>query len=285
MTVRVACAQFSPQKAQVEANLDRIVSITEDATAEGVDLLVFPETATSGYFLEGGVLECSRTADELLARFQPVRLSRPMDVVLGFYERADEDLYNSCAYLSFDGQTWRMVHVYRKFFLPTYGVFDEARFVSRGTELGVCETRFGRIGLMICEDVWHSIIPTLSAASGATLLIAPAASPARGFRGELPGNLERWERLLQMISEEHSLHCLASMLCGFEGGKGFAGGSLIVDPMGQTIGRGPLHEEFLLVADLDLDLTSIARARSPLLGDLRASWADIVRIASEIESG
>ncbi|MFQ3669559.1 MAG: beta-ureidopropionase, partial [Fimbriimonadaceae bacterium] len=70
---------------------------------------------------------------------------------------------------------------------------------------------------------------------------------------------------------------------GFEGGKGFVGGSLVIDPMGRVVGESPIAEEHLLVAEMDLDLIAIARANSPLLGDLQSAWSDIKRIVAGID--
>jgi len=284
MIVRAACAQFAPRKAEVQENLARIAEITAQCASELVDLVVFPETATSGYFLEGGVIEGALTADQLRIEIETkiVKVSRAIDIVIGFYELADGNLFNSCAYFEWDGKALQIRHVYRKFFLPTYGVFDEERFVSRGHELGVFETRFGRVALLICEDVWHSVLPTLCAVAGATLFIVPGASPGRGFQSEKPGNVLQYERLLTAISEEHNVFCINSMLCGFEGGKGFAGASMFVNPMGEIVAQGPIQEEHLLINDLDLSTISVARAQSPLLSDLRDVWGDVVQLSQEL---
>ncbi|MFQ3669395.1 MAG: nitrilase-related carbon-nitrogen hydrolase, partial [Fimbriimonadaceae bacterium] len=259
MRVTVGCAQFSPRKAEVQANLDTLSDRIVQAAEEGCDLVAFPETATSGYFLEGGVLEASLESGDLLTSLErrlQGRIADPIDVVVGFYEKSAGNLYNSAAYLQFDPNGGRVVHVYRKFFLPTYGVFDEERFVNRGRELGVFDTRFGRVGMLICEDVWHSVLPTLTALAGAQILIVPSASPARGFSGDDIENHDRYRRMMRAVSEEHAIYSLNVQLCGFEGGKGFVGGSLVIDPMGRVVGESPIAEEHLLVAEMDLDLSS-----------------------------
>lgn len=277
----LACAQIAPKKGDVAANLDTIAEVALQASAGGVDLVIFPEGSTTGYFLEGGVLEAALTEAELLemvwGRLKG-KLTRPLDIVLGFYQKAGGNLYNSAAYLELGPKGGRLVHVYRKFFLPTYGVFDEERFVARGKELGVFDTRLGRVGILICEDLWHSILPTLSALAGTQLLIVPSASPGRGFSGETVESLDRYHRLLTAVAEEHGIWCANCQLCGFEGGKGFVGGSSIVDPNGSAVAVSPVIEPHLLVADIDLDLITIARSSSPLLADLENAWADIQRL-------
>jgi predicted amidohydrolase len=284
MKLTVACAQFAPAKAEVGKNLDRIAEFVLQASGEGCDLVVFPETATSAYFLEGGVLESSLSAADLLAQLADrLRgLGRPIDALVGFYENTDGHLHNSAAYMEFGQAQPSLVHVYRKFFLPTYGVFDEERFVARGTELGVFDTRFGRMACLICEDVWHSILPTLCALSGAKAILVPSASPARGFSGETIDNLDRYMRMLRAVSEEHSLFCVNAQLCGFEGGKGFVGGSMVVDPTGRIVAQSPVQEESLLVCQIDLDLIDIQRAQFPLLSDLRSSWQDVKRAIEQL---
>ncbi len=286
MAVKVACAQFAPRKAAVSSNLDRIAEIVLQCQEAEVDLVVFSETSTSGYFLEGGVLESALTNDQLLAELSrrlAGKIKRNIDIALGFYQSADGNLYNSAAYLEVSENGVRLVHVYQKFFLPTYGVFDEERFVSRGRDLGVFDSRFGRLALLICEDVWHSMLPSLCAAGGAQMMIVPSASPGRGFAGPKVGNLERYERLLTAISEEHGTYCVNSQLVGFEGGKGFVGGSMVTDPFGKLVAQAPMLEEHILICDVDLDLVSIARSQTPLISDLQTAWSDVRRIVGELD--
>ena len=287
MAFTIACAQFAPLKADVGANLDRIAEIALQAQTEGVDLLVLPETCTSGYFLEGGVLEASLTGQQLLKALQDrlcTGIERPLDLVLGFYENHEGTLHNSAAYLELSPGGSRLVGTYRKFFLPTYGVFDEERFVTRGRDLGVFETRFGKVALLICEDAWHGILPTLCAIKGAQLLVIPAASPARGFCGEDIENHDRYRRLFRAIAEEHGVYCANAQLSGFEGGKGFVGGSMIIDPTGKIVAEGPLAEDAMILAKIDPDLVTITRAHSPLLADLQSAWEDVRSLVGGIRS-
>lgn len=284
MAFKVACAQFAPFKAEVDRNLDSIAEIVLQARNEGADLILLPEAATSGYFLEGGVLESSLTDHQLvdgLWRRLGKELDRELDVLLGFYENHAGTLYNSSAYIEFSPAGARLVGLYRKFFLPTYGVFDEERFVSRGRELGIFNTRFGKVAVLICEDVWHGFLPTLCAVNGAQLLLVPAASPGRGFSGADIENHDRYRRLFRGISEEHGIYCACAQLCGFEGGKGFIGGSMVVDPFGRVIAEAPIADGALLLADVDPDLVAISRSQSPLLSDLQSAWEDVRRLVSK----
>lgn len=281
MPFTVALVGLTPEKAEVGRNLDRIAEIVLQAQGEGAELVLFPETSVSGYFLEGGVLEVALTQEALVeALWERLRgkVERPLDVCLGFYQSLGGNLYNAAAYVELIPGGPRLVGVYQKFFLPTYGVFDEERFVSRGRNLGIYDTRLGRLAVLICEDVWHGILPTLVALNGAQAILVPAASPARGFTGPDIANHDRYRRLFRAIGEEHGVFCMNAQLCGFEGGKGFVGGSMAVDPTGQTLAEGPLGEEHLMLVPIDLDLVTIARAHSPLLSDLQSAWQDVRRL-------
>lgn len=281
MPFELATVQFAPAKGQVSANLDRIAELVRQASVESVDLAVFPESSVTGYLMEGGAAEHALSPHHLVRELED-RLSgleRPIDFAIGYYEFGSGQPYNSCAYLAWDGQCLDLVHNYRKFFLPTYGVFDEERFHASGTQLGLAETRFGRIGLLICEDVWHSVLGSLLAVSGAELVLVPSASPLRGIADAKPGNVQRYERMVRALAEEHGVYAVASMLIGFEGGKGFTGGSMIFDPEGHQLVSAPIGEESILVATIDLEFGRLARTRTPLTNDLRSRWADIVRLA------
>ncbi len=284
MKFTVGVCQFQPDKGRLEATLDHMAECIQQASDEGADLVVFPESSTTGYILEGGVDELSLSASDLGEKLaaRVTGLKRPIDASIGFYESAQFRPYNSAGYFEFAPTSHRLVGSYHKFFLPTYHVFDEHRFHQAGNDLGLIETRFGRFGQLICEDVWHSILPALLCAGGAQMILVHSASPARGFQAEKPGNLLRYERMLTALCEEHGMACAMAMLVGFEGGKGMTGGSMILNPFGQIIAQADIHGEQLVLAEIDLDDVPLARSRIPLASDLHERWPDIVRFAQEI---
>ena len=284
--VRLALSQFRPSKGEYAENVARIGAVVSQAARldPKPDLVVFPETATSGYFVEGGVTELAVTAGTLARDLAAGYNGPPIDVAVGFYERYQNHIYNAGLYVTLgeSGKKPEVRHVHRKVFLPTYGVFDEERFVDRGQD-GVrsFETGWGgKAAILICEDAWHSLAATVAALEGAQLLIVPSASPARGLGDEappdcqdetLPASVVRWERIVRGIAEEHGVFVALANLVGFEGGKGFPGASAVIDPTGRIIARGPLFEEALLTADIDLDSLTTARSDSPLLSDLQSA--------------
>lgn len=285
-SLRVALVQFKPRKADVAGNIERVRSIVADQAGDA-DLVVFPEACLSGYFLEGGVAEAAVSADRLPELLGSPPADAP-DVALGFYERRRRRLYNSAAYLTPDGARWKVQHVHRKMFLPTYGVFDEARFVEPGTELRPFDTRFGRMGLLVCEEMWHSLPPTILALGGAEVIVVVSASPARDFApgGEgRPANLDRWERLAPGAAVEHGVFVVVAQLTGSEGGKLFPGGSLAVGPDGRVLARGPLLEEAVTYAALDPSALDRARVEAPLLADLEQMLPHLERSLALVRGG
>ena len=281
----VSLAQLRPRKGRYAENLARLGEMFREAsllpTPPG--LIVGPESALTGYFLEGGVRDLAVEAERLfedLARVHRESGAADLDVALGFYERHSNHIYNSALYASLGGSDAGIRHVHRKVFLPTYGVFDEERFVAAGDSVQAFDTRWGRAALLICEDAWHSIMPTIAALDGAEMLIVPSASPARGLQpsgddDERPVSIGRWERIMQDIAGEHGVFVALAHLVGFEGGKAFVGGSLITGPRGNLIVEGPVFEEALVTASLDLSDIARVRAEMPLLADLQSRLASL----------
>lgn len=283
MTLDLTIAQFKPSKGNVEGTLASVVdTLVRAADADGSrpSLVVFPETALTGYFLEGGVRERALAADDLfdrLAAGYAGAADRPIEIALGFYELDAGHVYNSALYARL-GPDPAILHVHRKVFLPTYGVFQEERFVESGAGVEAFDTAAGRVALLICEDAFHTVSGTLAALDGAELILIPSASPARGARPGtgVPGNLARWDLLGSGLAGEHGVFVVVSQLVGFEGGKGFAGGSAAYSPRGERIAAGPLWDEALLPVRLDPAEIRQARTEEPLFADLERAWTRLL---------
>jgi predicted amidohydrolase len=280
--VRAALVQFKPRKGDVAANLDLMRSVFAQLIAAGpIDLIVFPEGALTGYFLEGAVYELAfdpaTVAQKIDAQWRAAGGTRSVEIVTGFYENAQGTFHNSAIAVRAGGDDGvHIIHVHRKMFLPTYGVFDEERFLTRGRQLSVFDTAFGKTAILICEDAWHALMPTVAALKGAQLLIVPSASPARGLNGT--GELEsttRWKAILSSAAAEHGVYVLYAGLTGFEGGKGMGGATCAFSPRGELLqALGPL-DPGILTLELDRAEVDIARAMIPLLGDLSAVLPDL----------
>jgi len=150
-SVHLAIVQFKPKKGDYAANLARLGELFAqlDSLNPRPQVAFLPETAVSGYFLEGGVRDQAVTAGTLVrdldAQYRTAIPSlEPMDVGLGFYEIWNNSIYNSALYVTLSGAEPIVRHIHRKVFLPTYGLFDEERFVDRGFEIRAFETSWGR---------------------------------------------------------------------------------------------------------------------------------------------
>ncbi|HEY0972666.1 MAG TPA: NAD+ synthase [Gemmatimonadales bacterium] len=286
----LAIAQLAPRKGDYQANLRRLATVFAqlDDVEPRPRVLQLAETALTGYLLEGGVREVAMTAGSLARDLDMLYRGAapgrpPLDVVVGFYELWRDTLHNSAMYVRLgEGDGERVLHVHRKNFLPTYGMFDEERFVERGLELQAFDTEWGRVGMLVCEDAWHSITGTALALDGAGVVFVCAAAPGRGLRPDAgappgPGNVARWERLMRDMAEEHGVFVSLANLVGSEGGKLFNGSSTVVGPKGDVVFMGPPWEEALLPVTLDLRDVARARADSPMLSDLRVQLPHVLR--------
>lgn len=281
MALDIAIAQFRPVKGDLDGTLDRCADTIGRALRldPRPRLVVFPETALSGYFLEGGVREHALAAPDVLARLN-ARVgpeAAGLDLAVGFYELNAGCIYNAAMYATL-GPGGGVRHVHRKVFLPTYGVFQEERFVEAGPGIAAFDAPAGRTALLICEDGFHSISGTLAALDGAALILILSASPARGVAPGpgVPGNLVRWDTLASGIAAEHGVFVVVSQLVGFEGGKGFPGGSAAYDPRGHRLVAGPLWEEALLPLRIDLAELPRTRTEEPLFADLERAWTRLL---------
>src|SRR6185369_5880641 len=291
--VTLALAQFQPRKGDYAGNLARIGAVLAQAASlePRPQLVCFPESALTGYFLEGGVREHAVTAGRLAADLHRVYGDGPtIDVCIGFYEVWRNKLYNSALYLSLGETTPLVRHVHRKVFLPTYGLFDEERFVERGRDFRAFDTAWGRAAILVCEDAWHSLSGTIVALDGAQLVIVPSAPPARGAwpkTDEVPGpaSVSRWERLTRDMADEHGVYLALANLVGSEAGKQFPGCALLAGPKGEVRVRGPLWEEALVVATIDLADVTRARADQPLIADLETMMPHLRDTLARVEAG
>lgn len=295
MTLRVAVAQIRPKKADYAENVRRVGNVLASVSQrdEIPDLVVFPESVMTGYFLEGGVRESAVTTGTLIADLDSsYALSgrRSIDVVVGYYEEFQNRVYNSALYATLSEAGTEIRHVHRKVFLPTYGMFDEQRFVNSGRSVQAFDTEWGRAAILICEDSWHSIMGTLAVLDGAQVVIVPSAAAARGIAPgtgadeanlHRPNSVKRWERLMQHIASEHGVYVIMAQLVGVEGGKSLQGSSTVVAPDGDLVTAAPVFEDALITADLELDAITRVRAASPLLADLESQLLNLIRSFDE----
>ncbi len=282
MKLKVGLAQITPKLGDVEANLNLHLQTIEEASEHGVELLIFPELSLTGYRLRDLAFSVALKPSYKNPIFAKLLdASRDMDIVVSFVE-ADQrqKFYISAAYLS-GGE---VVHVHRKVYLPTYGMFDEGRYFAWGDAVRAFDTRFGRVGILICEDFWHVSTPYLLWLDGADILILTSASPGRGVATEQKIGSAKWvEHINQAYASMFTNFVIHTNRTGFEDGVTFWGGSTVFDPEGYKIAQGPYYEEALVTTKLDLNQLRRTRIRLPLLRDerVRLTTRELERILGQ----
>ena len=282
MKLTMALAQMNTRLGVVQANLEKHVAMIKEAHGSGADLIVFPELSLTGYVLQDLATTVSHRPSVDDPVFQVLLdASRNIDIVCGFVDEDDRHrFYIASAYLS-QGE---VVHVHHKVYLPTYGLFDEGRFFAWGDAIRAFDTRFGRVGILICKDFWHASPPYLLWLDGADMLLLTSASPGRGVSANPTLESARWvEHINQAYASLFTSFVAHTNRVGFEDGLNFWGGSTVFDPNGDLLVRAPYHQEAVTMCELDLNQLHRTRARLPLLRDERTALVmrELRRISSE----
>jgi N-carbamoylputrescine amidase len=263
--LKIGLAQIDSRLGDVESNVERHLDFIARAREAGVDLLVFPELSLTGYRL------LHLTSRVALPSSSPVlhrlaEAARPMRVLAGFVEEGPRGVLHNSAVLLAGGKS---VYLHRKLYLPTYGIFQEARFLGAGKRLEPVHLPWGNVGVLICEDLWHPELARRLAAAGVKLLIVTSAAPGRVGAGPVPASQETWETLTRSTAVLNTCWVAYCNRVGWEEGSFYPGGSHIVRPGGEIAERAPILEEHLLVAEVDLRDSDRLRWRLPLLDDER----------------
>lgn len=237
MDFTVALAQIKPKLGCLDDNMALVEAAIERGIAAGADLIVFPELALTGYFLKDLVPEVALRLDA--PQIEKLKtLSKRISIAIGFVEvSSDFRFFNSALYLE-EGE---IRHVHRKVYLPTYGLFDEQRYMARGERLRAFDTRFGRVGMLICEDMWHLSAPYVLAMDGAMMLLCLSSSPGRGVSGtEGLGSAAAWQKLTSTTAMFLNCRVFYCNRVGYEDGINFWGGSEAISPSGEVTDRGAI---------------------------------------------
>jgi NAD+ synthase (glutamine-hydrolysing) len=239
--MRIALAQLNVVVGDLDGNVERIVRAVSEAQGAAADLVVFPELAVTGYppedlLLRPGFVRAAREAVAEVAR------ACTETVALVGAPAFDRDLANA-AFVCAEGA---VQGVYRKHFLPNYGVFDEHRYFAAGRELVLLEMGDVLVGPTICEDVWQPGPPATDLAlAGATLLVNLSASPFH------VGKAEDREEMLVTRARDNAVYVAFCNLVGGQDELVFDGHSVVLDDEGEVVARAPGFEEALLVVDVD----------------------------------
>ena len=269
--LRIALGQLNLPVGEIGQNTERIRTSIDAARDLGADLVVFPELSVSGYPPEDLLLRQGFAREAEAAVRDLAADVHGLVVLVGFPEPGDA-VHNAAAVLADGG----VAAVYRKHFLPNYAVFDEQRYFTSGSDALVVELDGHRVGVTVCEDLWHTGGSGQWAAvdGGAELLVNLSASPYHRGKG-----VEREE----MFGDRATDYRCFVAFCNAIGGQDelvFDGHSVVIDPTGQVVARGRQFDEDMIVVDLDLTGVPTGRADDPRWRDRQPDASDHVRVVS-----
>ncbi len=256
---KIAVAQINPALGDYDKNIKKHLKYIDNAIKKKADMIVFPELSLTGYSVKdlNFDLAINPYTSDLL---KPLKdKSKKITIVCGGIEE-DENygIYNSAFYI--EGGEVKFTH--KKVYPPDYGMFEEVRYFSKGKEADVHETKFGKLGLLVCEDLWHMSLPLLQALKGAKVIIGIAVSPTRLALNSKSKILKNYE----INSEQHkayarllSIYVVFCNRVGYEDGVNFWGGSEVVDPFGNVDKVAKFFDEDLIVSEINMN--SVKRAR------------------------
>jgi predicted amidohydrolase len=272
----LALAQIAPVLGDLAQNLALHEVKIAESKAAGADLVIFPELSLTGYQLQDLAPEVAMRRTDPRLQSLAKRTSDGPSAVVSFVESTDDHRLFAAAALLEAGE---VRHVARKCYLPTYGLFDERRFLAAGDAIRATRAALGGsaagdvgIGIGVCEDFWHPTLPAILAQDGAELLINVAAGPARGASVDADqglGSAASWGTLLRATAALTTSYVAFTNRVGVDESLIFWGGSRVIGPDGVVIAEAPLFEEALLLAEIDLDEVARARSALPLLRDER----------------
>lgn len=265
MDCRIHLAQVEPTLGNLEKNLRDHLTEIQAAVEARAQLVVFPELSLTGYFLKDQTAEVALALDAPPVR-QLAERSKDISIAFGFAERAaDGRIYNSIAFLE-DG---RVLGVHRKVHLVHYGMFDEGRDFAAGESFVPIESRLGKFGFLICEDMWHLAASWMHFLAGVDAIVVPSSSPGRGVTEKEPRlrSTQVWNTLQDALALFFQTWIVYVNRVGSEDGVCFSGGSRIVDPFGREVARLEGLEPGRLGATLSKDALNRARISTPLRRD------------------
>lgn len=262
--IKIAAAQINCRLADIEANLQKHYALIEEAISQKCNLIQFPELSLTGYSLKDAVFDTALMDSD--AKWDKLKeLSKHISIAVGGVELNKRfEIYNTLFYFE-DGA---LLSKHRKVYLPTYGLFEEKRYFSAGNRFRAFDTKWGRMGLLICEDMWHPTSGVILAQDGASILLVSSAGISRGMASESrPENVQDWEALNRSLSIQTTSYMTFANRVGVEDGLTFWGGSELIDPYGRRLGKADYFKEVLLVGEIDFLKLKHARINTTLLSD------------------
>jgi predicted amidohydrolase len=279
--MKVGVCQTSPRLLELEKNLKDIIAKIKSARDDGVDLVVFPELALTGYFVGARYHTVALRLDspeiEKLAR-----ATKGTAAIVGFIEESRSMNFYNAALIAIDGN---IEYAYRKLNLPNYGVFEERKMFSGGKTVPVFRYMGFTIATLICNDLWHPALPYLAVTQKADLFITIFNS-CEAAMGKEFSNIESWAIINKFYARIFGIHNVCANRVGDEtmagrrqldrqkdsqGGAArdgiynFWGGSEVIDPYGRNLAKAKMYKPDYITATISRELVRKKRILMPYM--------------------
>jgi predicted amidohydrolase len=270
---RIALGQVSCRQGGKTQNLDKIRKNAARARRQGAQLLVLPEMSLTGYVLRDEVYELAERIPGPSTRMvEKIAEESKIHIVFGMpeiSENTEGTLHNTAVLVGPKG----FIGKYRKMYLPTHSIFEEKRYFRPGYQAAVFDTDIGKLGLIICYDIYFPEIIRLTRLRGAQLIVCISASPG----------VRRWyfEVLTLARAIENTAYFAFVNLAGIEDGLQFWGGSRLVGPSGRVLVQAKYDEEDFVVGEVNYSDIKPVEAFLPTLRDLRPELFDQLKHSTE----
>jgi predicted amidohydrolase len=302
--MKVCICQTSPRLLDLEANLVEVEELIIKGRKEGMDLVVFPELALTGYFVAKQYHEVALRQDsQEVARL--ARASKGTAAIVGYIEETHSMNFYNSALVLVDGE---VLYSFRKLNLPNYGDFEERKIFTPGNRVQVFHLHGYTLAVLICNDMWHPSLPYLAITQEADILVAIINSSLDAM-GEEFSNIESWEIINKAYSRMFGIYLICANRAGVEIVQNrmpvlikdgleklgesnhekyvFWGGSEVINPFGQSIAKASFYESDTISVELDREMLRRKRILLPYLrqDDPFFTLRELERILIEKETG
>ena len=262
--INISLAQTDAIMADINKNMAKHLEEIELAISRKSDIIMFPELSLTGYSLKDAFYDVALTDDDPI--LNPIKkLSEKISIIVGMAELDKRfEIYNTLLFF----EEGKLVSKHRKVYLPNYGLFEEKRYFSEGNRFRAFDSKFGRFGMLICEDIWHPTSGVILAQDRASVIFVAAAGIARGLdKNKQPENVRVWEALNRSLAISTTSYLVFTNRVGVEDGLMFWGGSELIEPNGNTVDKAGYLKNEHLTTSVDMLKLKHARINTTLLGD------------------
>jgi predicted amidohydrolase len=270
---KVALAQISCKQANKTENLTKIKKFVARAKKQGAELVIFPELSLTGYVVRDEIYELAEKIPGPSTKImEDVAKKNDIHVIFGMPEVSDKTeatLHNSAVFIGPEG----FIGKYHKMYLPTHSIFEEKRYFRPGYQTAVFDTELGKLGLIICYDIYFPEVTRLTRLKGAELIVCISASP--GVRRSF------FEVLTVARAIENTAFLAFVNLAGIQDGLQFWGGSRLVGPSGRVLVQAKYDEDDFVIGEVNYPDIRPIEAFVPTLRDLRPELFDQLKRSAE----